>query len=92
MTVEATLLFRGPGAEELRSICTQRADVAEIHGARLGDDPGEELWHTGTVNRDWLVSAVAAYAPTVVVMEPPEVVTEVIEVLNHVHRIANPES
>lgn len=80
--VTAQVLFRTAGARELRARTT---------GAPRPHPEGEVLT-VGPVDRTWLLRTATAYAPDAVVLEPPDLVAEIIDRLEHAHRILGGQS
>ncbi|MFE1514956.1 helix-turn-helix transcriptional regulator [Corynebacterium bovis] len=78
VTVEAVLAFRGGGAVELRDV-TRDPDPSDP--TPDGASPGDEIRVTAPVDRTWLVRTAAAYAPDVVVLSPPDLRAEVVDLL-----------
>ncbi|MGP5613249.1 helix-turn-helix transcriptional regulator [Corynebacterium variabile] len=73
--VTARVLFRTEGALELR---------AHAHGEASSHDEGEVLT-VGPVDRTWLARTAAAYAPDAVVLDPPDLVADIVARLERAH-------
>ncbi len=73
--VTAKVLFRTEGALELR---------ARAHGEPGAHEEGEVLT-LGPVDRTWLARTAAAYAPDAVVLDPPDLVADVVARLERAH-------
>lgn len=76
--VTAQVLFRTEGALELR---------ARAHGDPVAHPEGE-LLTVGPVDRTWLVRTAAAYAPDAVVLDPPDLVADVVARLERAHDLS----
>ncbi|HJD48654.1 MAG TPA: WYL domain-containing protein [Candidatus Corynebacterium intestinavium] len=78
--VTASVLFTGEGAIELQDMARE-----------LRDTPDGRVGTVGPVDRDWLVQTAASYAPDAVLLEPQELVVEVLDLLQRAQQLGTQE-
>ena len=78
--VTASVLFTGEGAIELHDMARE-----------LRDTPDGRVGTVGPVDRDWLVQTAASYAPDAVLLEPQELVVEVLDLLQRAQQLGTQE-
>ena len=78
--VTASVLFTGEGAIEIQ-------DMAQ----ELRDTPDGRVGTVGPVDRDWLVQTAASYAPDAVLLEPQQLVVEVLDLLQRAQQLGTQE-
>lgn len=78
--VTASVLFTGEGAIELQDLAHD-----------LRDTPEGKIGTVGPVDRDWLVQTAASYAPDAVLLEPQQLVGDVVDLLQRAQRLGAQE-
>ena len=78
--VTASVLFTGERAIELQDMARE-----------LRDTPDGRVGTVGPVDRDWLVQTAASYAPDAVLLEPQELVVEVLDLLQRAQQLGTQE-
>ena len=78
--VNASVLFTGERAIELQDMARE-----------LRDTPDGRVGTVGPVDRDWLVQTAASYAPDAVLLEPQELVVEVLDLLQRAQQLGTQE-
>lgn len=78
--VTASVLFTGEGAIEIQDMAHELRDTPE---GRVGT--------VGPVDRDWLVQTAASYAPDAVLLEPQQLVVEVLDLLQRAQQLGTQE-
>ena len=78
--VTASVLFTGEGAIELQDLARDLRDTTE---GKIGT--------VGPVDRDWLVQTAASYAPDAVLLEPQQLVSDVVDLLHRAQRLGAQE-
>ncbi len=78
--VTASVLFTGEGAIELQDLAR---DLRETPEGKIGT--------VGPVDRDWLVQTAASYAPDAVLLEPRQLVGDVVDLLQRAQQLGTQE-